>query len=77
MSGQRLRNGVMCALVAAACGTVRASGGDARSEGDPGLLRVEKMIEITVRERANPRDPIVAVVGILTLNVRSSDGRFV
>jgi hypothetical protein len=58
----------------ALCGAVSADDDGSRRDG--GLLEVEKAVEITVRARGNPLDPVVAIAGVLTLRVRPADGRF-
>ena len=67
MRARRWEYGIACGLLVAACGTVWAN---------DDFTRVEKAFEITVRDRANPLDPVLAVAGVLTLHVRQSDGRF-
>ena len=67
--------GVICALLVVVGGGVV---GDAfAQQGAAAAVEVQRAIEITVRQRANPTEPVVAIAGVLTLHVRPTDGRFV
>jgi hypothetical protein len=68
-----LRRGIVCGVVAVTCGTGAANA----DQNDDGVRMMQKAIEITVRDRGNPLDPVIAVAGVLTLQVRIGDGRFV
>lgn len=59
MGGQQLKLGVVCGLLAVVCGTVSAND-DFPKGRDPGVQKVQKAFEITVRDRGNPVDPVLA-----------------
>jgi hypothetical protein len=75
MGVRRFGCGVACGLLLLGSTGVSATNDHPR-ERERGVGTVQKAFEITVRERANPLDPVIAVAGVLTLHVRESDGRF-
>jgi hypothetical protein len=64
----------MCASIVLT-GTEISASNDRPGDRD-GTTTVQKAFAVTVRERVHPLDPVIAVTGVLTLQVRQSDGRF-